>query len=252
LSLWDENYRYGDLDAIASSFAAFGFNSALRVWHGGVVVAGNQSLKTLRRMRDSGTPPPHGVTLGDDGDWLIRTIDVSHLEEARAKAFAVADNRTQELGRNDEERLAKLLVEVAGADAEMFAATGYTDEDLKGLLAEAAEATEDRGPEPENKGSLLEIANVTIAEPKTKTEPGQVWQLGKHYLYVGRIFTDWPIYVPILKEGAMFVPLPNPLVVFSDRYDDTPLVMVHPNPYVAGHLIDRHRERYGDDDARVL
>ncbi len=54
-------------------------------------------------------------------------------DDLTAKAFALADNHTAELGDYDLELLASMISEVS-ADADLFAATAYTAEDLADLL----------------------------------------------------------------------------------------------------------------------
>lgn len=134
---WERNYRRGDLDAIERSFEAFGFNGALRVRHG-VVFAGNQALATLRRMRERGKAAPRGVEVDASGRWLVPTIDIGHLSEAEATAFAIADNRTQELGETNTVALLALLDDLAD-DAALEAATGYDSEDIQALIGELSQ-----------------------------------------------------------------------------------------------------------------
>lgn len=130
LSLWDENYRKGDVDAIIKSISQFGFNQALRVWRG-TVVAGNHSLKALQALRATGwTPFGGGIT----ETWEVAIVDVSHLTKTEAKAFAIADNRTSELALNDDEQLSRLLQELKEADEKLLASVGYNEEDLQALL----------------------------------------------------------------------------------------------------------------------
>lgn len=134
LQLWDRNYRKGDVDAIVRSITQFGFNQALRVWQGGVVVAGNHSLKALHALKASGWQPRGG---GITEDWQIRIVDVSTLTKTEAEAFAIADNRTAELAENDPDQLVELLQEL-NADG-MMEVTGYDLGELGKLLGELDE-----------------------------------------------------------------------------------------------------------------
>lgn len=131
---WPENYRKGDISAIATSIRRFGFNGALRVWKGSTVIAGNHALFALRQLFDKDpTKPPYGLHL-IDGDWDIPVIDVSHLSESEAKAFAIADNRTQEIGGQDEVQLATLLADLSNRGDGLIEACGYTGNELDKLL----------------------------------------------------------------------------------------------------------------------
>jgi hypothetical protein len=178
LRCWSKNYRHGDVDAIAASIAQFGFNGALRVWRDETVIAGNHAKLALDKMRADGKPAPNKVIDYED-EWLIPCIDVSHLDEDSAHAFAIADNHTQEIGSNDNAALAAMLQSLA---AESLAATGYDDDDLKALLAGVAEVerkanpTEDAGPQIDKADDLQGV---------WKVERGQIWSAGKHRVMCG-------------------------------------------------------------------
>ena len=97
------NPRRGDVDAVARS----------------LIIAGNHTWMAAKK-------------LGWDEIAAVRVAD----DDTEAFAFALADNRTAELGGYDPDALAEMLNEVAGSDA--FAATGYTQADLDALAAEIA------------------------------------------------------------------------------------------------------------------
>lgn len=134
LKRWNRNYRQGDVGAIIQSIARFGFNGALRVWRDDVVIAGNHALMALLQMKASAYQTPRGI-VEHDGKWLIPCVDVSHLSEIEAEAYAIADNRTQERGDNDNEQLAALLSSIAAEDEKLLLATGYDGDDVDALLA---------------------------------------------------------------------------------------------------------------------
>jgi hypothetical protein len=136
LKKWERNYRVGDVNAIIASITRFGFNGALKV-HKGTVMAGNHALVALQTMKANGSPAPRGIE--DTGsDWLVPCIDISDLSKSEAEAFAIADNRTQEKGSNDSERLAGLLAEILVVE-DLTESIGYSQGDLDRLLASLAE-----------------------------------------------------------------------------------------------------------------
>lgn len=57
LKLWEDNYRRGDVDAIARSIREFGMNGIPRVW-GETVMAGNHAVKALIAIKEAGGPLP--------------------------------------------------------------------------------------------------------------------------------------------------------------------------------------------------
>ena len=139
LEPWERNYRVGDVEAIVRSVGRFGFNGALRVRFG-VVMAGNQSFLALKAMQERGADIPRGIVADPAGGWLVPTVDISHLSDEEAMAFAVADNKTQELGRVDEAALASLLSELLSVDADLATSTGFSTADLDQILGETGGA----------------------------------------------------------------------------------------------------------------
>lgn len=150
LKAWDQNYRLGDIDAIKASLQEFGFNGALRV-KDGTVMAGNQTFAALKSMKDSGAKPPRNV-VAKAGDWHVPAIDLAHLSELEAKAFAIADNRTHDRGGEDSAQLAKLLSDLAEYPDLEFA-SGYTDGDIMELINSLG-GDDPKGVEDDNQGKL--------------------------------------------------------------------------------------------------
>lgn len=136
LRTWDRNYRQGDVGAIVNSLNQFGFNGALRLWQDNVVMAGNHTLMALQTMKRQGYDAPANVEQTAAGEWVVPCVDISHLSEAKARAFAIADNRTAELAENNDERLAELLQELALDAPDLMEATGYDGDDLDAILAD--------------------------------------------------------------------------------------------------------------------
>jgi site-specific DNA-methyltransferase (adenine-specific) len=180
LSRWDRNYRVGNVDAIIASIVRFGYNGALKVWLDGVVMAGNHALIALETMRANGAKIPKGLRQ-DGNEWLVPCIDVRHLSRTEASAYAIADNRTQELGQNDPERLAQLLSEVHESGDDLLGATGYSLRDLEQLLREAARI----GAQAERDAPDPQLSRADELQGIWKTELGQLWQIGPHRLLCG-------------------------------------------------------------------
>jgi hypothetical protein len=132
LELWKENYRKHDLAAIVKSIRAFGYNGVVCT-KGNVVYAGNGQVKALRQLREDGAAMPQGIIATPAGDWLIPVIPLDHLSDKQAEAFGIAANRTQQLGRDDEEALANLLAGLVEEDG-LLEGLAYSEDELKSLL----------------------------------------------------------------------------------------------------------------------
>lgn len=102
-------------------------------------------------------------------------------------------------------------------------------------------------------GSLLQVLDVCIHEPRTQVHSGQIWTLDGHWLIIGDVLTDWPTWAPYLSRSmnperpTVFCPYPGPFVALSRRADQFTLLLVQPNPYIAGHIIDRFVDVHGEE-----
>lgn len=98
----------------------------------------------------------------------------------------------------------------------------------------------------QDRGRLLEMVNVVIAEPKHQVELGQHFVLsGRHHLLCASVITDWPVWGALLTGDALFAPYPGVFIPFSVKAAKHALVMVQPDGYIAGHILDRYVEVHG-------
>ena len=123
LSSLPGNPRRGDVDAVARSLDRFGKRKPVVVDRSGVVIAGNHTLAAA-------------VSLG----WGEIAAVVVEDDEQTARAFALADNRTSDLGSYDDGLLLDLLLGVD--DSGLLEATGYSREDVEGLLGSGSDGVE--------------------------------------------------------------------------------------------------------------
>lgn len=224
LAVHPKNPRRGDVLGLTHSVAANGFYGALVVQRStGFVLAGNHRLLAAKAQGASEVP--------------VIYVDV---DDDRAQRILLVDNRSNDVATYDEEQLAELLGTL-GETQEGLVGTGYSEDDLAALLA-GEDAGDDAGAEEDkarSDGSLLDLADVTVADPTHLVRHGEVWRLGVHVLVVAKVHTEWELWQPHLRPGALFVPYPGPYTAMTEKALATPLVMVQPDPYLAGHVLDK-------------
>ena len=113
----DGNPRKGNVEAVKKSYEKFGQRKPIVATKDGEVISGNHQLAAARK-------------LGWDKIAVVFTDD----DELTAKAFALADNRTADLGTYDDDLLADMLGSVS-SDPDMFKATSFTNDDLYNISA---------------------------------------------------------------------------------------------------------------------
>lgn len=114
------NPRKGDVDAIAASYSEFGQVKPIVVRPNGdgtsTVVAGNHQLEAAKRL----------------GWTHIAAVSMS-VDDARAIAFALADNRTMELGHTEQDQLFSLLDDIRPEYYELLDGLGWDEFEMAAL-----------------------------------------------------------------------------------------------------------------------
>lgn len=168
LKLLDKNPRKGSVDAVVASYQQFGQMKPIvarldkKQIDGkptGTVIAGNHQLLAARKL-----------------GWTHIAVVFTDADLKTAKAFALADNRTHDLGTYDKQLLVDLLKDLEG-EPDLLAATGYDDKAIKVLIAATGGNTPTDGlTDPENVPDI----------PTTRTSTlGSLWILGNHRLICG-------------------------------------------------------------------
>ena len=159
LRLLPGNPRRGNVDAVKRSLQAFGQRKPIVVRRSDlVVIAGNHTLQAAQAL-----------------GWAEVAVVWVDDDDTTSKAFALADNRTAELGDYDNEALAELIGEVGSVDPELLAATGWSADAVAELLAVL---------EPD----VLPLVGDPDEVPEQvvgKSVPGDVWLLGSHRVMCG-------------------------------------------------------------------
>jgi hypothetical protein len=104
----------------------------------------------------------------------------------------------------------------------------------------------------EVRSKLLDVLDVTIKDPERKVVRGDKWKLGRHILICEDVIRGWREWVELLGDHAklggeiLLVPYPGPFVPMSALAKQVRLVLIQPDGYIAGHILDRYAEAYGE------
>lgn len=100
------------ISAIADSLKTYGQQKPIVIDDEGICLAGNGTLQAAREL-----------------GWKYIAASRSSLKGNRAKAFSVADNKSQEVSFWDEDKLASILIELE-ADDKTNLPTGFSDAEI--------------------------------------------------------------------------------------------------------------------------
>ncbi len=127
------NYHQGDVGVVSASLGRFNQRKPIVVnARTGHIEAGNTTFDG---------------TVANQREWVAAVLVED--DEAMEKAYAVVDNRAQELGWNDPAALSAMLLEVREFDDALFEVTGYDGDDLDDLLKEVGALGGTLDPDPE-------------------------------------------------------------------------------------------------------
>lgn len=153
------NPRRGDVDAVAASLSRFGQRKPIVVrGDDGTIIAGNHTWQAAKKL-----------------GWSEIAVAYVGDDDVTAQAYALADNRTAELGDYDDELLKALIDSVGEVDPELLKDTGWSDD----AVAELLQKIELENPKVVDKD---EVPKPPV-EPKTKL--GDLYHLGRHSLLCG-------------------------------------------------------------------
>ncbi|MHC4635595.1 MAG: DNA methyltransferase [Planctomycetota bacterium] len=126
------------------------------------------------------------------GRLTLDAVDVSHWDEAKAKAFMLADIRLPDMGIYDEEAMAEALRDID----EPLDIPGF-DEDF--LARIGLEAEEPKEPEPP------QIDKAEELRQEWGTSEGDVWQLGRHRIACIDSLDESAVKVLISEDAVRMV-----------------------------------------------
>src|SRR3954470_24609808 len=126
-----------DLPALVASLRRYGWTEAALVdERTGRLVAGHGRREACIMLRQNGEPPPGGVYVDDDGEWLVPVErGWESRNDTEAEAYIITSNSLSEAGGGLNRTLAEMLEDVITEDAPLIETTGLTFERVDQILA---------------------------------------------------------------------------------------------------------------------
>jgi hypothetical protein len=163
---WPTNAKEHDLSAIAASIIRFGMRDPIganRRNH--YIEEGHGRRDTLVALKRQGRPVPKFVVPDESGNWLVPVLFYDD-DEITQRAYALAHNKTQELGGGYDD--VKLLEELeAQANHGLLPGTGWDGDDVDALRRKVS--GDPSGAEPQQMNATFQIL-VTCTDEQNQLE----------------------------------------------------------------------------------
>lgn len=254
LTTYHQNPRKGNINTLKQSlktnrqFRPLVVNKGTHTGRPNEILAGNHTYLAAVSLNNT---PDEFPTL----DCYVIDVD-----DQQAQRIVLADNRTSDLATYDNDTLLELLETTDDLDG-----TGYEEDDLELLqqliddtpLPDELEDIDDADTEKpgdvrqmeEEVGRDIDKVDVLWGEPRNAVAAGDVYELSMpggevHILVVAdlaREHEDWAKYL----EGRVFMPYPDVYLTTSDIAHREEMLLVQPEKYLAGHLLDKHMSVHG-------
>lgn len=220
------------IEMLARLMQEHGVDQPIVVDEAGVIIKGHGRLRAARLAGMSTFP----------------VVVKNGLTEDQKRAERISDNQVSLLAGWDHGLMKLEMNDLSLAGYEM-SLLGFDSTEM----AQFTNGSDLNAADEVDRGALLELVDVTIAEPTYILQTGDHYVLDqRHHLLVESVITGWNAWVPLLVDGAVFCPYPGVFIPFSGRADDHAMIMVQPDTYIAGHILDRFVEVKGKKAVKKL
>lgn len=250
---WDRNAKKHDIGALVTSIEIHGFRDppAYDVQLD-AVVEGNGRTEALEWMQAQGRERPRGIAEdASSGEWCIPILfGVDAKSRLAAERYGLDHNNlvmaggdftAVDMARNwGAEGYLAILQDLQAAK---LLPVSVDSDDITAII----NAANEDAPAAPSDGSLLELTNVTLAAPRHEVETGEVWTVGGHTLICIDVMRGWALWSTHLEgDTTLFVPYPGPFAPLTIRSEHHRMIMVQPDPYICGHILDRYADVHGE------
>jgi len=172
--------------------------------------------------------------------WEKIPAMVEDVTDEIAKARAIRDNIAAGEWEND--GLSDILNELSQGGADL-STLGWGDGEIEKILHDT-----DGG---QSRGEVLERLNITMDDPRHVVQEWDVWTVGEHVVICADVMEHWSYWAPYLEDGMLFAPYCGPFVPLARNPLSKPILMVQPDEYIAGHIIDQFQNVHGVTPERI-
>jgi DNA modification methylase len=177
------NPRLGDVNAVMASLARFGQRKPIVArYDDGTIIAGNHTWQAAKQL-----------------GWTEIAVAYVGDDDVTAQAYALADNRTAELGSYDDELLLQLIESVGDIDSELLKDTGWSENAVLDLVSSL---------EKNQELPIVQEDEIPEKPTEAKSKVGDLYQIGKHRIICGN--SSDVSTVDRLLDGK------QPKIVFAD------------------------------------
>lgn len=103
-------------------------------------------------------------------------------------------------------------------------------------------------------GEHLDRLGSLVDDPTHECHQGQVWDLwgGTHTLVVTDLARGHGLWAPLLTPDTLFLPYPGPHILMATAAQEHRMLLVQPDAYIAGRILDTSVHVHGHLDEPVL
>lgn len=266
---WEVNPKRHDLPKIADSIRRHGFKDppkfepALNDGRGGIV-EGNGRMEALEDMYEAGEPPPRGIGTDSDGRWWVPVLfGVDAASQAEAASYGIDHNWLTVAPLGPEATVGMFDVTIMAAIAPTLP-PGLQPIALGGVDLVQLLTTREEEPFEKSTGDNTVKLRLTMADPETQVEHGQVFELGgRHILVVVDVVLEVNLWLPwleqirtpaahLINQPVLFCPYPDPFAPIGLRGEEETMLLIQPDPFIAGHLLDQYKRLHGGESVVQL
>lgn len=177
---WVDNPKDHDIGLMHELYDVFGYVAPAGINEkNGELLWGHGRVMTAMQRKASGDPAPERVVVRDD-DWYLPVVRGISLDVNMGHRYVVADNRSSERGGWQEDKLGRVLSQMA-AEGEV-ASTGFDTDDVDALL-ERLKPRDYSDFEQEMKDlEGMEEVYIKIKVPKMYEDDVKAWLANTHDL----------------------------------------------------------------------